>query len=92
MKSTHTPTKRPWYISENLVLYCPSENHDSQDVDEVVCEATFPEDAAYIVKCVNSHEELVNFVKEVKRIADNGMLTPAWSRMAERILSKAEGK
>jgi hypothetical protein len=56
---------------------------------------SFADDAvtlrAYIVRAVNCHEELVHFVKEVKRVADDGMLTPEWAKLAKQLLAKAKG-
>ena len=49
-------------------------------------------DAAFIVAAVNVHDELVHFVKEVKRVTDDGMLPPAWSKLAKKLIAKAEGK
>lgn len=45
-----------------------------------------------IIQAVNSHEELVNFVREVKRVADDGMLTPQWAKEAKRLLAQASNR
>lgn len=36
--------------------------------------------------------ELLHFVKEVKRVANEGMLTPEWEKLAAKLIEKAEGK
>lgn len=47
---------------------------------------------ALVYRAVNAHEELVAFVKDVLRVANDGMLTPEWIKVSKKLIAKAEGK
>jgi hypothetical protein len=83
----HTPT--PWnYDDENGRVY-------DNEAGELVAVCDFVPDAAFIVKAVNSHEELVDTLRfilemDAKQGADRNM--PVAIRLAKQVLAKAEGK
>lgn len=97
VKQTHTPT--PWEAHEGQDynhVYGGDHDHSGNPIAEV---AKF-EDAAYIVKCVNAHEGLVEALNAFRHVigfthtdtdADQNAVVLALE-LAEKALAQAEGK
>lgn len=71
----HTPT--PWNTDGENIFYCPPKNHESMDSDLHIAKVYVPTDsegpeqeglanAAFIVKAVNMHEELLSLLREIE--------------------------
>lgn len=89
-KPTHTPT--PWRISEctNGDIYIGGHEWAAKMVDKVDF-TTMPKEAnaAFIVRAVNAHEELVQTAKEMQvELKKLGVGALTWDRR----IAKAEGK
>lgn len=92
-KTTHTPT--PWQVVYSNVCSCPAASfHDLQDCSPI-CSPIEKADAAFIVRAVNAHEELLKvardyyfFLRSVPRTTDTAI-----TRMhVENVIAKGEGK
>ena len=92
-QTTHTPTpwkrdtKKPWSLKDSLGNHFLSLSTPHERQGE------FEANAAYIVKCVNSHEELTQKVYEAYHTFLNGGKPEKWwLKEVEALLAKAEGK
>jgi len=93
--ASHTPT--PWEIHEDwnktVELFGGNDCDDFKNITHIL---SF-EDAAYIVKAVNCHEELVKLLTE--QLTDYEMMDAhritatdkAWMERARQAIAKAEG-
>lgn len=94
-KVEHTPT--PWEVNGNAITSFVADQHIviNKEADEL-----WKRNAAYIVKCVNSHEELLIALKALRLILVNynqhqnsainhiGGIQIHW---ADKAIAKAEG-
>lgn len=64
-KSKHTPT--PWHIAPNDGTFIYQSDIRSTDEDgfPIISRVHLKDNAKYIVKCVNHHEELVKCLNEI---------------------------
>ncbi len=76
LKPAHTPS--PWEIG--LLGYLRGPNNEN------ILEN--PANAAYIVRAVNAHEELVDLVKQA---LEQGNMPIEWDRLAEEVMARVEG-
>lgn len=97
MKPSHTPT--PWALNEPIKTEIVS-GYGSTDIG--VAQNLREADAAFIVRAVNSHEELVKALKDVlfvlKGQAEHGNFLDSSERdislegVVEQAIAKAEGE
>lgn len=86
-KPQHTPA--PWYVGESLrgiTLY---------DADKLPLLGMNPNsdvDAAFIVKAVNCHEELVSALRAIRLRIQKGASILGSLEVVERAIAKAEGR
>ena len=89
---THTPT--PWTSELGTVLACSHDLHDDYEDCEIICAALHKPDAAYIVRSVNAHEELLDALIAIDNaIADGEVVLPTkiFAQLRQAI-AKAEGR
>jgi len=90
MKTEHTPT--PWKLWDGTKVY--GHEHDGSDVSIVDSSSSFlsPEtsqaNAAFIVRAVNCHEELVALLRECRH---PGLSEDLYHRI-EKAIAKSEAK
>lgn len=102
-RTEHTPT--PWF-NELSTVYASHSYQSESDEPPIVCSTINRADAAFIVRAVNAHEELLTALRSAHRaleyLADpdeEGLKCTGHSRMAQCIqddmmqaIGKAEGK
>jgi len=92
--SEHTPT--PWH-SDLSTVHGPEIDAEYQE-KQIVCSVINRADAAFIVKAVNCHEELLNALKAALYDVKNSMYTTSLKTIekaianAEQAISRATAK
>lgn len=97
-ETKHTPT--PWYVKNYGTHW---NNPDIEDIavcygddDEHICDTVYEEaDAAFIVRAVNSHEDLISALQEIHDGISSCMGDPAFFEIKEKAaeaLAKARGE
>lgn len=88
--SDHTPT--PWYKSEDS-LGIASIHHDSSKEFEptfTIADRVNKQDAAFIVRAVNSHESLLGILKELVKSSDFEFVERSLRDKVDAIIAQAE--
>ena len=97
--SEHTP--EPWTTECNVPGETPVRITTTHVLASTICWAASPEDAEFIVRACNSHEDLLEACKEAIRQSDESLAEDGGFRLpeAQRIydmvtaaVAKAEGK
>lgn len=87
----HSPL--PWIISnqgKSHIVTTPGGKFIAATDYSYGEEGVFQANAAHIVKCVNSHDDLVDALREILRRGEDGMMTGCKaSSIAEAALAKA---
>lgn len=90
----HTPT--PWEISEPILgnKYAVwTRNHSDFEGPRVVIPRKLSkEDAAFIVRAVNAHEDILNMLKSYVKATDGMSGFDYMAVQAKQAIAKAEGK
>ncbi len=104
---THTVT--PWIAELSTIYSLPlqkeKEENDAEWTDgSIVCSVINKADAAFIVRAVNAHEELLSLLKNINEFLSEGMsLSPnaliddceeaeTFAQAVKQAIAKAEGK
>ncbi len=85
--AAHTPT--PWTIDARGSVT----SEDKQNV--IMIQPSFAldfNDAAFIVRAVNSHEEMLSVLKEIKKIIHLQDFYSEFLSVVDKAIAKAEGK
>jgi hypothetical protein len=87
-QSTHTPT--PWH-SDLSTVHGPEIDAEYQE-KQIVCSVINKADAAFIVRAVNAHEELIAMSKGLLGYATSHGMSDDLFLKYQAVIARAEGK
>ena len=92
LSGTHTPhTSLPWHVGDSFDFEADKLLAVRDAGGDIVADALFARDAAYIVHAANLYPELIAALRELLRwSAGSGMEVGAARQVARELLAKAE--
>lgn len=82
-------TQAPWEVDDNEGFSINRIYANGKLIAEVVGDSA---EANANARLIAVSPELLAFVKDVKRVAHDGLLPPEWEKVAKQLIAKAKGR